>query len=57
MISLGYKSVKLIFKDQLLILIYQTRGGCACAGPYAQDLLGIDVRLSLDFENALREDR
>lgn len=35
----------------------QTRGGCACAGPYAQDLLGIDEQLALRFEELLAENR
>ncbi|XP_064481977.1 uncharacterized protein LOC135394871 isoform X2 [Ornithodoros turicata] len=35
----------------------QTRGGCACAGPYAQDLLGIDEQLALHYEELLAENR
>ncbi|XP_048589308.1 uncharacterized protein LOC5522122 [Nematostella vectensis] len=34
----------------------QARGGCACAGPYAQDLLGIDEKLAKRFEALLLED-
>nr|CAB3260581.1 uncharacterized protein LOC100175538 [Phallusia mammillata] len=34
----------------------QARGGCACAGPYAQDLLGIDENKAKQFEEALLED-
>ncbi|KAF0310154.1 tRNA-cytidine(32) 2-sulfurtransferase [Amphibalanus amphitrite] len=34
----------------------QTRGGCACAGPYAQDLLGIDETLAARYERVLVED-
>lgn len=34
----------------------QARGGCACAGPYAQDLLGIDEALSHRYQNILVED-
>ncbi|KAL1110423.1 hypothetical protein AAG570_007954 [Ranatra chinensis] len=34
----------------------QARGGCACAGPYAQDLMGIDEELAKRFENVLLED-
>lgn len=34
----------------------QARGGCACAGPYAQDLLGIDESLAAEYENMLLED-
>lgn len=31
----------------------QCRGGCACAGPYAQWLLGLDAKLSEEFEQCL----
>ena len=34
----------------------QARGGCACAGPYAQDLLGIDPVLAAAYESILLED-
>lgn len=34
----------------------QARGGCACAGPYAQDLLGIDTALADAYEAVLLED-
>lgn len=34
----------------------QARGGCACAGPYAQDLLGISDTLAIEYENMLLED-
>jgi len=34
----------------------QARGGCACAGPYAQDLLGIDPELAQRYEDILMED-
>jgi selenocysteine lyase/cysteine desulfurase len=34
----------------------QTRGGCACAGPYAQHLLGIDFELAKIYEKILIED-
>jgi selenocysteine lyase/cysteine desulfurase len=34
----------------------QARGGCACAGPYAQDLLGIDEHLAQEYETILLED-
>lgn len=34
----------------------QARGGCACAGPYAQDLLGIDESLAHRYQNILVED-
>ncbi|XP_047121332.1 uncharacterized protein LOC124804985 [Schistocerca piceifrons] len=35
----------------------QARGGCACAGPYAQDLLGIPEELAQEYEEVLLEDR
>ncbi|XP_078602131.1 uncharacterized protein LOC144876565 [Branchiostoma floridae x Branchiostoma japonicum] len=35
----------------------QARGGCACAGPYAQDLLGIDEELANKIEKLLVEDK
>jgi len=31
----------------------QARGGCACAGPYAMDLLGIDEALAKLYEETL----
>ncbi|XP_064595261.1 uncharacterized protein LOC135461904 [Liolophura sinensis] len=34
----------------------QARGGCACAGPYAQALLGIDEELAQKYEELLAED-
>lgn len=34
----------------------QSRGGCACAGPYAQDLLGIDEDYVNNLEAVLLED-
>ncbi|XP_065345604.1 uncharacterized protein LOC135943120 isoform X2 [Cloeon dipterum] len=34
----------------------QARGGCACAGPYAQDLLGINENLAKEYEDILLED-
>ena len=34
----------------------QARGGCACAGPYAQDLLGIDETLAHRYQTILVED-
>lgn len=34
----------------------QSRGGCACAGPYAEELLGIDEPLATRFESTLMED-
>lgn len=34
----------------------QARGGCACAGPYALDLLGLNEDLAVAYETALLED-
>ena len=34
----------------------QARGGCACAGPYAQSLMGISPELAAEFEDILKED-
>ncbi|XP_060606543.1 uncharacterized protein LOC132758858, partial [Ruditapes philippinarum] len=34
----------------------QARGGCACAGPYAMDLLGMEEEVSERFEHLLAED-
>jgi selenocysteine lyase/cysteine desulfurase/tRNA(Ile)-lysidine synthase TilS/MesJ len=33
----------------------ECRGGCACAGPYALKLLGIDSAKALEIENTLKE--
>ncbi|KAG8181065.1 hypothetical protein JTE90_014777 [Oedothorax gibbosus] len=35
----------------------QTRSGCACAGPYALDLLGIDETMALKFDELLAENK
>ncbi|KAF6216838.1 hypothetical protein GE061_001188 [Apolygus lucorum] len=35
----------------------QARGGCACAGPYAQDLMGISKELASHFDEVLMEDK
>ena len=34
----------------------QARGGCACAGPYMQSLLGLDKEQTRQYENILLED-
>ena len=34
----------------------QARGGCACAGPYAQHLMGMDQKLAKKYEDLLLED-
>lgn len=33
----------------------QARGGCACAGRYAHDLMGIDQELAKEYQRALTE--
>lgn len=33
----------------------QARGGCACAGRYAHDLMGIDQELAKEYQKALTE--
>lgn len=33
----------------------QARGGCACAGRYAHDLMGIDQQLAKEYQKALIE--
>eukprot|EP00112_Aurelia_sp_Birch-Aquarium-sp1_P009486 Seg208.7 transcript_id=Seg208.7/GoldUCD/mRNA.D3Y31 product=tRNA-cytidine protein_id=Seg208.7/GoldUCD/D3Y31 len=35
----------------------QARGGCACAGPYAEDLLGMDEETALKLESLILEDQ
>jgi len=35
----------------------QSRGGCACAGPYAQSLMGMDLSLASRYEALLLEDQ
>ncbi|XP_062513772.1 uncharacterized protein LOC134189497 isoform X2 [Corticium candelabrum] len=50
---LHYNYVCALLNDMFGI---QTRGGCMCAGPYAQDLLGIDEELALKIESLLLED-
>ena len=34
----------------------QARGGCACAGPHAQSLMGISPALAAEYEDILKED-
>ncbi len=42
--------------NHLIFFFYiQARSGCACAGPYALDLLGIDQRLSRRYINILEQ--
>ncbi|XP_028516147.1 uncharacterized protein LOC110243543 [Exaiptasia diaphana] len=50
---LHYNYVSALLNDLFGI---QSRGGCACAGPYAQDLLGMDEALAKEFEALLLED-
>lgn len=47
---LHYNYVSCILNDVFGI---QSRGGCACAGPYAQKLLGMDEELSNKFDRAM----
>ena len=49
---LHYNFISAILNDVFGI---QSRGGCACAGPYAQDLLGIDEQLAKSYEQILME--
>eukprot|EP00118_Oscarella_pearsei_P017421 m.172220 g.172220 ORF g.172220 m.172220 type:complete len:899 (+) comp39084_c0_seq8:2372-5068(+) len=51
---LHYNFVSVLLNDLFGI---QSRGGCACAGPYAQDLLGIDDEMALKIEELLLEDK
>ena len=50
---LHYNFVSTLLNDLYGI---QSRGGCACAGPYAQKLLGIDQEMAEKFEDVLVED-
>lgn len=58
LIRKGAKFLHYNFVSALLNDLYgiQSRGGCACAGPYAQGLLGIDQDLAEKFESVLVED-
>ncbi|KAB7504713.1 tRNA 2-thiocytidine biosynthesis protein TtcA, partial [Armadillidium nasatum] len=49
---LHYNFISALLND---IFGIQSRGGCACAGPYAQDLLGIDEVLAQRYEKILLE--
>ncbi|XP_065845865.1 uncharacterized protein [Oscarella lobularis] len=51
---LHYNFVSMLLNDLFGI---QSRGGCACAGPYAQDLLGIDQTMAFKIEELLLEDQ
>ncbi|KAF4727981.1 hypothetical protein FOZ62_027100, partial [Perkinsus olseni] len=48
---LHYNFVGAVLND---VFGVQGRGGCACAGPYAHSLLGIDNDMAVRFENSLR---
>ncbi|XP_041358893.1 uncharacterized protein LOC121375484 [Gigantopelta aegis] len=50
---LHYNFVSAVLNDVFGI---QARGGCACAGPYAQDLLGLGELKAKALENLLLED-
>jgi selenocysteine lyase/cysteine desulfurase len=47
---LHYNYVCALLNDLYCI---QSRGGCQCAGPYSQRLMGMDIQTSQAFENAL----
>ncbi|RDD47477.1 tRNA 2-thiocytidine biosynthesis protein TtcA [Trichoplax sp. H2] len=51
---LHYNYVCVLLNDLFGI---QARGGCACAGPYAEDLLGINEELAKNYESILLEYR
>ncbi|XP_006812056.1 uncharacterized protein LOC100375561 [Saccoglossus kowalevskii] len=56
------KSGKLLHHNFVCTLLndlygIQARGGCACAGPYAHDLLGISEKIADKFIRILDEDR
>ncbi|XP_070550061.1 probable cysteine desulfurase [Ptychodera flava] len=56
------KSGKLLHHNFVCTLLndlygVQARGGCACAGPYAHDLLGITEQIADEFIRVLDEDR
>ncbi|KAF4679064.1 hypothetical protein FOZ60_015578 [Perkinsus olseni] len=48
---LHYNFVGAVLND---VFGVQGRGGCACAGPYAHSLLGINNDMAVRFENSLR---
>ena len=45
-----YSFIAALFNDLFGI---EVRGGCACAGPYALQLMGIDVELSYKLRDAI----
>mmetsp|Transcript_35163 Transcript_35163/g.80511 ORF Transcript_35163/g.80511 Transcript_35163/m.80511 type:complete len:1137 (-) Transcript_35163:63-3473(-) len=48
---LHYNFVSALLNDLFGV---QSRGGCACAGPYGQQLLGIDSHLASTFDTCLK---
>lgn len=50
---LHYNFVSALLNDLFGI---QTRGGCMCAGPYSQKILGIDLDLAKRFEDEMVKD-
>eukprot|EP00057_Strongylocentrotus_purpuratus_P003629 XP_003727027.1 PREDICTED: uncharacterized protein LOC100889512 [Strongylocentrotus purpuratus] len=55
------KTGKMLHHNFIAVLLndlygIQARGGCACAGPYSQDLLGIDEDLAAKFVYFLKDD-
>ena len=51
---LHYNFVATLLNDLFGI---QSRGGCACAGPYGHDLLGVSEMKSKRYFELIREDR
>nr|XP_054752069.1 probable cysteine desulfurase [Lytechinus pictus] len=55
------KTGKMLHHNFIAVLLndlygIQARGGCACAGPYSQDLLGINEDLAAQFVYFLKDD-
>ena len=50
---LHHNFVSILFNDLYGI---QVRGGCACAGPYAQDLLSMSEDMALKFTQFLSQE-
>jgi hypothetical protein len=48
-----YHIYRFVYHIYRFIYRGQVRAGCACAGPYAQRLLGIDAGLAREYEAAL----
>ena len=55
--SSGLKMVPCVFPEEIGprlndLFGIQARGGCACAGPYGQNLLGLDASTAHAFDKA-----